>query len=61
MADPTNADTSASADATTDAGVADEVAAYNEAVRRGDKPAPKSIDEGDPKSTSDGSGTSETD
>lgn len=41
-----------------DAGIADETAAYATAAA---KDAPPSIDEGDPKSKDDGSGTSETD
>jgi hypothetical protein len=41
-----------------EAGIADESAAYENAI---EKDAPASIDEGDPKTTNDGSGTSETD
>ena len=41
-----------------DAGSADETVAYENAVR---KDAPASIDEGDPATKDDGSGTSETD
>lgn len=41
-----------------EAGIADESAAYENAI---EKDAPASLDEGDPKTTDDGSGTSETD
>ena len=41
-----------------EAGIADESAAYDNAIEGG---APPSIDEGDPKTKDDGSGTSETD
>lgn len=41
-----------------EAGVADESAGYENAIEKG---APASIDEGDPETTNDGSGTSETD
>ena len=45
-----------------DAGIADESAAYDKAMKsEPGKDAPPSIDEGDPKTTDDGSGTSETD
>lgn len=41
-----------------DAGIADESAAYKSAI---DREAPASLDEGDPATKDDGSGTSETD
>lgn len=51
------------ADKSTEAGIADESAAYEKAISKSDdtRDAPPSIDEGDPKTTDDGSGTSETD
>ena len=63
--DPTPSDPNDFADAadkSTDAGIADETAAYDEIadVHPG-ADHPPSLDEGDPETTDDGSGTSETD
>ena len=63
MTDPNDdqSDTSEFSDAakrSQDAGIADETAAYDRAI---DKDAPASLDEGDPATKDDGSGTSETD
>jgi len=50
------------ADKSIEAGIADEGAAYEQAISKTDtRDAPPSLDEGDPKTTNDGSGTSETD
>lgn len=65
MADENTSDASNSkdiADKSVEAGIADEGAAYEQAISKSDtRDAPPSLDEGDPKTTSDGSGTSETD
>jgi hypothetical protein len=51
-------DTSKAAQLSKEAGIADESAAYENAI---EKDAPASLDEGDPSKTSDDSLTSETD
>ena len=61
MADNDSADPTQAPDAarrSEDAGIADETAAFENSARKG---APPSIDEGDPRTKEDGSGTSETD
>jgi len=59
MPDPNPSEFDAAADKSVEAGIADESAAYDKAMKTED--APPSIDEGDPRTTDDGSGTSETD
>lgn len=59
MPDPNTSEFDDAADKSVEAGIADETAAYDKAMSTED--APPSIDEGDPKTTDDGSGTSETD
>ena len=62
MPDPNPNEFDDVADKSVEAGIADESAAYDKAMKtEPGKDAPPSIDEGDPRTTDDGSGTSETD
>lgn len=56
--EPGTSDFKEAAQRSEDAGIADESAAYDNAI---EKDGPASIDEGDPATKNDGSGTSETD